>query len=238
MKKSLLVILTWLLLFSGARAAELSQPHISVYGEAEEKVAPDRIVWYLNVTNKGTSLKEVASRHTEIVGSILDLLKASGISKENIQTSHMQFGENWNYRNSSRVKEGYFAATDIMFKLAKMDQYENLWMKFSGYDELSINTVTYEISDEKTHYQALRQKALLAAREKAERMAGALNAEIGEPLVIEEDTPSGVYQTAKPAVMAFNERTAQSAGQAAVAPGQITLQDRIKVIFRLIPAAQ
>jgi len=97
MNKLLFAIFTCFLLLSTARAADLSQPHVTVYGEAEEKVAPDRMVWYLNVNNKGTVLKEVAETHARIVGEILEFLNNADIPDDAVQTSRMRFGENWNY---------------------------------------------------------------------------------------------------------------------------------------------
>jgi uncharacterized protein YggE len=234
MKKILFVIIACFLLFSWAHAADLSQPHITVYGEAEEKVTPDRMVWYLNVTNKSASLQEVAEAHTRIVGEILGYLKQADIPEEDIQTSRMRFGENWVYRNSARVKEGYFAATQIMFRLADLDRYDDFWMKLSKYDHVNINTVNFEISDDTKYLATLRDSALLAAREKAQRMAGVLDAGIGEPLVIEEEPPaSGVrYESAR--MLASSDDGDLGSGQTAIAPGLITLQTRVTVVYRLI----
>ena len=237
MKKALFMFLTCLFLFPTAHAAELSQPHITVYGEAEEEVAPDRIVWYLNVTNKAPGLSEAAEAHARIVGEILALLKKSDIPGDDIQTSRMQFGENWNYRNSSRVKEGYYAATDIRFKLAQMDRYDELWMKFSEYDSLSVNSVTYEISDDAKYRQDLQRRALLAAREKAQRMTRVLDTEIGEPLVIEEEAPATGLSYNSTRMYTAQIKT-EAGSQSAIAPGSITLSTRVTVIYRLINSTQ
>lgn len=237
MKKFLFITLAASILFGSAQAADLSQPHITVYGEAEESVAPDRIVWYLNVNNRGTVLKDVADRHSRIIGEVLDFLKQAEIDPDTIQTSRMQFGENWAYRNGTRVKEGYYAATDITFKLSDMDQYADVWMTLSEHDELNVTNVTFEISDEEIYFQGLRRKALLAAREKAGEMADTLGTDIGEPLVIEEEIPS----SARPYAASYQlKRTEADAlgGAQAVAPGKITLQKRVTVIFRLINPAQ
>ena len=236
MKKLLWIALAWAVMVSGARAADLSPPRVTVYGEAEEMVAPDRIVWYLNVTNKGADLKDVAEKHTRIVADVLSLLKQPGIESDSVQTSGMRFGENWDYRNSSRVKEGYFASTDIMFKLSEMDKYGYFWMKFSEVNDLSIGNVTYAISDNKRYDHELRKKALLAAKEKARGMAEILGAEIGEPLAIEEDIPAAVRPIA--AARMLQAEGMAHGGEQAVAPGKITLQDRVKVIFRLNDTAK
>ena len=232
MRNMVFGLIIGILYFSGAQAADLSQPHITVFGEAQEKVAPDRIVWYLNINNRGMDLRDVADAHARIVAGVLTLLSQSGISEDEVQTSHMRFGENWNYRNSSRVKEGYFAATDITFKLTELDRYGDFWIKLSGYEHLSINNVTYEISDEEPYFQKLRQEALLTAREKAHRMAQTLDADIGEPLAIEEETaaPESPYES----VRMLSVNAGAQEGKTALAPGKIALHCRVIVTYRLI----
>lgn len=237
MKNALFMFLICLFLFSAAHAADLSQPHITVYGEAEEKVAPNRMVWYLNVTNKGTILKAVAEDHTRIVADVLTFLKKAGTPDEALQTSRMRFGENWAYRNSSRVKEGYFATTEIVFRLTEMDRYDDFWMKLSEYDHVSINTVNFEISDDEKLYPELRRRALISAKKKAERMARVLDSEIGEPLVIEEGFPASGSRSESTRMLAMDEASG-GGGQSAVAPGQITLQEQVTVIYRLISPPQ
>jgi uncharacterized protein YggE len=149
----------------------------------------------------------------------------------------MRFGENWAYRDSNRVKEGYYAATEVMFRLTEMDRYDDFWMKLSEYNHVGIKSVSFEISDETKYHAELRQRALLAAKEKAEQMAGVLDSGIGEPLVIEE-TPfaSGLqYESAR---MMATEDVAMGGGQSAVAPGRITLEAQVTVVYRLINPVQ
>jgi len=124
-----------------------------------------------------------------------------------------------------------------MFRLKEMDRYDDFWLKFSEYENLSINSVIYEISDEAKYQEELQRRALLAAREKADHMALVLGSVLGEPLVIEEEQPdSGLpYESAR---MLASDGGNQGGSQSAVAPGRITLQNRVTVVYRLINSPQ
>lgn len=219
--------------------AEDSQPpHITVFGTATTEVIPDQMRWFLHVENRGPSLDSVAAEHTSVVGSVLDLLKKSKADQKSVQTSRMEFGENWEYRNNSRVREGYIASTDISFKLTDFDGYTALWSALSRNGAVSVTSVTYDHSQRIRYQNQTRENAAVAAREKAKTLAHALDSEIQEPLVIEEELSINEgFESAR-----NNLRNASLAvgggaeASNALAPGTIPITVRVKTTFRLAPS--
>lgn len=209
-------------------------PHISTYGTATTKVTPDIMNWQLSVTNKGVALESVASKHSELVGKVLGLLKENGIIDNDVQTSRMEFNENWEYKNNSRVKEGYYSSTDISFKLKDFNKYKDLWMSLAKISEVSVNGVYYDYSGRIEVQNETRQKALLAARDKAKALAETLGSTIGEPLLIEElfSYQDDVNKSRFSNVV--NGYASESDVDNIVAPGQIPIRMQVKTSFRLI----
>ncbi len=128
MNKIVFFIIVILFPFASSNAHEIDQAHISVYGNAEMEVVPNLMHWTVNVTNKGTNLQSVSTQHTQLVKKAINIISSAGVKKNKIQTNNMQFGENWVYKNQSRLKEGYTASTKINFELTSLEKYEALWL--------------------------------------------------------------------------------------------------------------
>lgn len=218
-----------------AHPEDSQPPHITVFGTATTEVVPDQMRWFLHVENRGPSLDSVAAEHASVVGSVLELLKKSKADQKSVQTSRMEFGENWEYRNNSRVREGYIASTDISFKLTDFDSYMPLWSALSRNSAVSVTSVSYDHTQRIQYQNRTRENAAAAAREKAKTLARALDAEIQEPLAIEEELVSEGWQAGNR--LANNVRSVDTSGGEpanALAPGTIPITIRVKVTFRLL----
>ena len=227
-------LIIFLFVVTQAIADEIKIPHITVTGKVKTMVDPDQMMWSLNVTNRGLSLKEVAGDHSSVVGDVISLLTKMGVEKDHIQTSRMQFGENWVYKGGTRVKEGFYAHTDISFKLVTLEKYNPIWVGLSKKENVSVREVTYSISNLESHQKDARKDALISAKEKAVSMAGVLGAKLGEPLFIKEDLSfnEGYRESPAPNRASFNAQ--DDSGGMSVSPGQLPVVVRVIVSFRLI----
>ncbi|MCP4157629.1 MAG: SIMPL domain-containing protein [bacterium] len=123
-------------------ADDIQLPHVTVFGTATTSVTPDTMVWSLTVKNIGSDLQKVAKQHNRLVESVLKFLKKKKkVDKQDIQTAMMEFGENWEYKNKTRIKEGYYSSTSISFKLKKFDKYKELWIGLSAKENVSVDNV-------------------------------------------------------------------------------------------------
>ncbi len=229
-KTSLMVALFACSVWSAAQPLE--QPHISVYGTAEMNVTPDEMVWSINVKTENRELPAAAAAHDAAVGKVVEFLKGLNIDKDKLQTSQMRFGENWKYIDRENVKIGYYASTDIAFTITDMDLYRKLWFALSGFEGVSIQSIQYGHSERIRLQNESRQKALLAARQKADALAKTLGSQIGEPLRIEEIAAPSFPQ---PMISNFAARAdmGETASDQSLALGQITISTKVLVVFRL-----
>jgi len=222
-----------MLICSYVLADDIDLPHITVYGTALSEVEPDNMRWSLQVKNEGLKLKEVALNHTKMIENVLSFLKESEISTDKLQTSNMEFGENWVYKNSSRIKVGYFSSTDISFESTNFDIYKNLWLGLATFQGVSINDVQYDHTKKIELKNDIRKRAVLDAKKKATVLAEALNAQLGEPLLIEEEQKPS-YQTMFYASYDASVAPSEVEKDTGLAPGKISIRARIKVAFKLI----
>ena len=206
-------------------------PHVTVYGTATTSVAIDQMDWKIRISNKEPGLEEVAKAHSSTVQSVLDFLMENDLPEHCIQTSGMEFGEHFvSSKLKGRVRDGYQASSSIKFKVTDLSKYKDLWSGISRMKNVSLNGITYDNSKRIKHQNETRQKALLAAKEKAEALAITLDSEIGKPLFIEEER-FGYSRNNFNNVYATNE---QAVINDAFAPGQIPITVQIKASFSLV----
>ena len=232
MKKLMYFIFIAMTFCSSVMAEEIDIPHIAVFGTAITEITPDKMIWYLNASNKALELDKTASDHSVIIKNVLGFLKEMNIPQDKIQTSRMNFGENWVYRNQSRVKEGYEANTFISFTVEDLNIYNKLWMGLSKISGISISSISYDSSKRIDTQNSTRKKALLNAKEKAETLADTLSAKLGEILIIEED-----LTTERRYVNIMTQSRSTQRGDESndtLALGKIPITQRVKVVFRLI----
>ena len=233
MKKVTLLVILAILLCARASANDIELPHITVFGTSVAKVSPNEMQWDVLVRNRSQTLEIVAKEHIDIVMKVTTFLKASAVKEEDLQTSRMAFGENWEYKNRSRIKEGYYALTHITFTLAEFDNYEKIWLGLSRISNVSIRNVFYDHTERIKHQDETRVKALIAAKEKADTLAKAIGSEIAEPLLIEE-LWAGNDVEHRPNALRVAERSPKDGKGIPLSPGQIQIRMRVKVSFRLI----
>ncbi len=238
MKNAIALIIISAVLVLSVFADEPPFPRITVFGTATTEVTPDQMVWSVRVENKGPALGGVAGEHTKAVQRVLDFLKKAKVDPKALQTSRMQFAENWEYRSSSRVREGYVASTEISFKTTDLELYTHLWQGLADMPGVSVQNVIYDHTRRIEFQNQTREKAILAAKEKATVSARTLGAEIGTPLLLEEDlSPSEGWEMNRNAVL-NNLRVIGDEGRGpveALAPGTIPIRIRVKAAFQLLP---
>ena len=186
MKIKLFLSCLVLALSFGASATSLQVPHISVQGEASQDVTPDELYWRLSVRNEAKETQDVAKQHAETVSKVVRYLRKQGIKEKDIQTTNMQLSENTRYQKNKTVKLGYFASSQISFKLKALDKYVKFWNGLAQFKQVSMNGFSYSHSQAKEFKRDLRMRALLNAKEKAREMATVLGVKAGAPIAIEE----------------------------------------------------
>lgn len=220
-----------------ADVAQFNSPHISVSGTARMEVVPDSLVWTLQLKNTGLELAKAAEKHAGMSASLLKTLRELGIEEKNLQSSQMEFGENIVFHDNRSVKEGHFASTEIIFKLVDLNKYKEIWVLLSAINHLSVESVTYDHSKRIELQKETRQKALLAAKEKAAAMAETLGSKIGDVISIEEDSESNErwYQSLNPiSNTQANPAIDADDVNSSIACGTIPIRIRVLVNFRLL----
>ncbi len=218
-----------------AQQTEIAQPHITVYGTAVSQVTPDTLRWSITVRNKGVDLETVAREHTRIVGEVLTFIKDIEIDQNDIQTADMRFDEDFRWVDRERIRDGYFATTDISFKVLDFRKYRDLWIGLAKIKYVSVDNVSLDVSNRIELQDDTRVKALKAAKHKANAMAAALDGSVGSPIaIVEIQSPLNSWESSvSNSFVEVGSGSGDSDAQQPLTPGRIAIKIRIKVTFNL-----
>ena len=118
--------------------------------------------------------------------------------------------------------------------ITELEKYASLWAALAAIDSVSIDRVYYDHSKRIEHQNETRQQALLAARAKAKALAETLGSQIGEPLII-EDNSRFRDDLVSPTYSSTRGVTDNDSGDGyGIALGRIPIRMRVKATFRLI----
>jgi len=190
MKVKIITILLILIAMCSIRAQQTQlfddRPKITVNGEAIVKVQPDQIIITFGIETWDKNIMAAKQENNEILKKAVAVIKDSGIPDKNIQTDYLsiepRYGDNYEKRNFI----GYFVRNTFVVTLTEPDIVENL---VTGVLESGVNyihNIKFQTTEFKKYREQARELALNAAKEKAEKMAGALGQLIGDPIQINE----------------------------------------------------
>lgn len=202
---------------------------ISVSGVAKVEAVPDRFVIVFGVEEQASSPSAAASAVDTKIGAILELTSKRGIKSEDMATDNFSLQPQYD-RHLSRVITGYEASRRVTVVLKSPEEVSTYLPEIF---EAGANTL-YDVRFESTEIIKLRHdaqlRALQAARDKASRMAEALDQKIGAPQTIQEH--HSTFQAPQFGNAYIPSSSSASVTQS-IAAGQIEVSASVDVIFEL-----
>jgi uncharacterized protein len=215
---------------------------ITVFGDADVKVVPDKVVITVGVVASDMDILKARKKNDDCAINVYSVAKKHNIPTRDIQSNYLSIEPR--YRSDYEHKDfiGYFASRSVQITSTNLGSFEvlisDLLTEAGVTDVRSVNFYTTEL---RKYRDEARDLALKAAKEKAERMAAALGQKVGMPRRIEEldsrwwswySSPWGGFQNS------MSQNVVQSGGEApeidgATAPGMITVNAKVSVEFEL-----
>ncbi len=222
---------------SAAGQGALDKPLITVTGQAEVKVAPDEVVFNLEVETLNKELATAKALNDESVRRVLALARRYQIPERNMQTDYIsvvpKYYEATGPEDRRRDREflGYEVSKRIVIILSDVSRTESLLSDVLTTGVNYVRGVEFRSTQIRKFKDQARTLAIRAAQEKATALTREIGQTIGKAYSIREDEP-GRYDN-----MMQNTTVGVSAGASAeettIALGQISIQARVVVSFEL-----
>lgn len=162
---------------------------ISVSGECLKKVAPDRgtvtlVAQFTEKTATAASKKAMAAYE-----KIRAAVQRMNLKDLELQTSEYSVQEIFDYPNGKRISRGVQAAMGLQVVTSEIPRLGDVAALTREYEINRVDHLSTFLSPEKAkaESEACLVEAVKNARDKAEKMAAALHAKIGEVQLIDEN---------------------------------------------------
>jgi len=217
---------------------------IAVTGQADVKVAPDKVEITLGVATTSAKLEDAKREHDEKMKGLLALATTFKLEPADVRTEYVRIRPFERRDNSGKIDEtGYEMRQAVTFVLHDLTKYQSLLSAAIAAGANFVEGIDFQTSELRKHRDRARGLAISAAREKAVGMSAELKQSIGRPLSItemgynEEMWQSGLGGGGF-AGGAKEERQGPAGGDVAeektIAPGMITVSAIVSVKFELL----
>lgn len=211
---------------------------ITTTGEATVLVAPDQAFVTIGVETFDSSL-DVASRNNEQIATrLLTAWKALGVPESKIRTNLVTVSlEYEDASHPSRGIEGYFVRRSYEVTVDGAQSASKIIARSLASGANQVSGVEFRTTSLRKHRDEARVKAIRAAREKAELLAGELGASVGAPRTISESSGDAWRYNRSMSQNVVSEAATGDDGETGVlAPGQVAVRASVHVVFDLVPS--
>ena len=248
--RKLLPLLFFSLCFAFAASAQDidKMTAITVTGTAEVMVAPDEVVFSLDVTKTDKDLQVAKRLNDEAVGKVLELTRRFSIAPQNVKTDYISvemkyesirdvkkkvFDEDGD-EVGKKVFRGYEVSKTVIVRLTDISRFEEFFAEALKTGITEVNSVKFETSKLRENKDKARDLAMKAAKEKATAMSASVGQTIGRAIRITE----GIVQNQNFTNFSANSNSISTAASfsesvATFAPGAIKVEAHVTVSFLL-----
>ena len=206
---------------TGTPAPSTADRTVTVNGTATIKAKPDEAVISLGVQTQANTAQSALAENATKMTALLAALTDKGIAKDDIATSYVSIYPT--YGNNGMEITGYQAVNQVdvtVRDISKVGEVIDDSVKAGA--NLS-NGITFQLSDQNQGVDQALADAVANARSKAETLAGAGDAQLGQVVSIQEG--SGYT----PPIYYGRDMAASSAGAAATPIQPPTLETQVSV---------
>lgn len=239
--KKLPLAITALLLSTTAHAAEMMPVRsITVTGNAERTIVPDEAHLEVNLNSLNAKMAEAKADHDKKLRQLLDITGKAGIDKGKVKTTSSSTQPQYDYANGQRQFRGYRVQTQLDITVADTSKVADLMEKISaaGFEKGAstewgnLLDLNYQISDPKKITDELNLDAIKNARSKAEKMADAAGASLGDVYQITEGS-APQFDFPRPMPMMMAKSALAEAAPVAPPTGEQKINTTVTVTFEL-----
>lgn len=236
MKKLNFLVLGLLISTSGF-AADANPRMVSVSGECNHMVTPDRGSITLTTEFQNMDLAKATRDAADSYERVVAAIKKLKLENANIRTSEYNVNQVIEWEKDRQVNKGYRVRMGIWVSTSEINKIGEVIAIASREKVKDVNSLQTYMSDERqmTEEISCLQEASANARTKAQKLANSLGASLGEVLSVNESGVSRPFYQPRPEMMMRSKVMSMAADAAApgIEAGQQSLSLSVQVTFAL-----
>ncbi|MDR3667777.1 MAG: SIMPL domain-containing protein [Ignavibacteriaceae bacterium] len=215
-----------LVCFASLKAQE-NKRYINITGTSELILPADQMTFTVQIKTINDSIEESKKVNDNHLNELISLLKSAGILSNDITKYPITLGKNYVYKNNETIQKGFYTEVTVSFLLKDLSKYYEVTNKLSSGNDFETVRSVYNVSDNELQNKIAYQKALKAAKEKAENMAATLGLKLGRVLEIDETNSAPVYTNMPNALTVVNSQDVNISGK-------VTIRKSVRVKFAIL----
>ncbi|MFT4344156.1 MAG: SIMPL domain-containing protein [Candidatus Woesearchaeota archaeon] len=169
---------------------DLTQNTISVSGNAEMSVSPDKAEIHLSVITNGSTALDAQEQNRVTEEAVRQALLSAGIDEKDIETTSYNLHQQtrWDSRLQRSVETGYELRHTLKITIHDVERVGSIVDTAIEAGANNVQRISFGLSDElekRVRDEAL-QNAGLSAQEKAQSIANTMNVRLGKVVSVQE----------------------------------------------------
>lgn len=161
---------------------------ITVTGKSEITLDAQLAIIQVEIKQVNKEMSQSFSNLSKTIEKLTNGLIGAGLTDKEIKKSLISQGQEHEWENNSNVFKGYYSTCIVTINVNDISKMPGVYLELSNHKNLTILSTVYKRNDEFDIREKEFDKALLAAKKKAEHMAQALNVKIGKVHSIQEES--------------------------------------------------
>jgi uncharacterized protein len=213
------------------------QEGIVVNGEGKVTAVPDIATISIGVESQAATVSLAQSKASTAMTAVMDVLKKNGVAEKDIKTQYFNIQQQtrWDQNKQEPVVIGYQVINTVTAKIRELDKAGTIIdaAAAAGGDLTRVNSISFSIDDPTNFQNEARDKAIAAAKAKAEQMAKAAGVNLGKPTYISESSyiPGPIYRDTLKAEAAIE---APAAAPTPISPGEMEITVNVQVTYAIL----
>lgn len=201
---------------------------ITVSATGYASAEPDRARVSSGVSAEAATAREALSANSEAMRAVIAGLKESGIDAKDIQTSTFNVEPRYTHPRDGTPPsiDGYRVSNQVEILVRDLGSLGDLLDKLVTLGANQMHGLSFEVSEAETLKDAARKEAVANARRRAELLAEAAGAEVGDVMTINEEVR---FDGPRPMQM----RASMAKESVPIESGTATLEASVTVTWRL-----
>jgi len=233
--KKLLVLFIGVLLVAACVPAKEDNPSknsertLSVNGTGIVSLTPDMATITIGVSTNNINAQTAVAQNNSQVEKIMDMMAKMGVAEKDIKTTNFNVYPRNKYDDEGNITSvTYMVSNSVRVNIMDLDLFGEILNEAVKAGANSINGISFDVSDRETAYQQALTVAMENARERAEILAEAAGAELGDVHTVSTFIGGGgeVYPVER-AVMMADESSVP------IAAGGMDIQVQVSVVFEI-----
>ncbi len=154
--------------------ADIQPRTITVEGVGEVTAHPDIAMTSVGMVAEAATVAEAQQKNTQVMNSLIEKLKALGVSSDDIQTMSYNVYPQYDYPEGGQVLRGYSVSQDLQVKIRDLAKANQVLALAGEVGATNVGGLQFTVDERDTYIAEAREEALKKVGEKMKALSQSL----------------------------------------------------------------